>query len=42
MNLDGFAEAGQGPLIFFEMLVFVIILILGLVYAIRKGVLRWE
>jgi len=42
VNLERFAEAGQGALIFFEMLVFVVILILGLVYAIRKGVLRWE
>ncbi len=25
-----------------EMLIFIVILILGLVYAIRKGVLRWE
>jgi len=42
VNLDHFVELGQGALIFFEMLVFVVILILGLVYAIRKGVLRWE
>ena len=42
VNLDTFAEAGQGALIYFEMLAFVVILILGLVYAIRKGVLRWE
>jgi NADH-quinone oxidoreductase subunit A len=25
-----------------EMLVFIAILVLGLVYAIRKGVLRWD
>jgi NADH-quinone oxidoreductase subunit A len=25
-----------------EMLIFIVILVLGLVYAIRKGVLRWE
>jgi NADH:ubiquinone oxidoreductase subunit 3 (subunit A) len=25
-----------------EMLIFILILILGLVYAIRKGVLKWE
>ena len=42
VNLDVFAEAGQGALIYFEMVAFVVILILGLVYAIRKGVLRWE
>ncbi len=27
---------------FVEMLVFIVILLLGLVYAVRKGVLRWE
>ena len=42
VNLDPFAEAGQGALIYFEMVAFVLILVLGLVYAIRKGVLRWE
>ena len=42
VNLEVFADAGQGVLIYFEMVVFVIILILGLVYAIRKGVLKWE
>lgn len=42
VNLDRFAEAGQGVLIYFEMVAFVVILILGLIYAIRKGVLRWE
>ena len=25
-----------------EMLIFIVILVLGLVYAVRKGVLRWE
>jgi NADH-quinone oxidoreductase subunit A len=25
-----------------EMFIFIVILILGLVYAVRKGVLRWE
>ena len=42
VNLDAFAEAGQGVQIYFEMVVFVLILLLGLIYAIRKGVLRWE
>ena len=42
VNLETFAELGQGMLIFFEMVVFVVILVLGLIYAIRKGVLRWE
>ena len=42
VNLDRFAAAGQGALIYFEMVAFVVILFLGLVYAIRKGVLKWE
>ena len=42
VNLDLFAAAGQGALIYFEMVAFVVILFLGLVYAIRKGVLKWE
>ena len=42
VNLEVFADAGQGVLIYFEMVAFVIILILGLVYASRKGVLKWE
>ncbi len=42
VNLDAFADAGQGVQIYFEMVAFVLILLLGLIYAIRKGVLRWE
>ncbi len=42
VSLDAFAEAGQGMLIYFEMVAFVLILLLGLIYAIRKGVLQWE
>ena len=42
VNLDVFADAGNGALIYFEMVAFVVILILGLVFAIRKGVLKWE
>ncbi|GMQ84798.1 MAG: NADH-quinone oxidoreductase subunit NuoA [Acidimicrobiia bacterium] len=42
VNLDGFAEAGLGVQIYLEMVAFVLILLLGLIYAIRKGVLRWE
>ena len=37
-----FKSIGNGALVFFEMVAFVLILFLGLVYAIRKGVLRWE
>ena len=40
--LDYFKGIGNGALVFFEMVAFVVILFLGLVYAIRKGVLRWE
>jgi NADH-quinone oxidoreductase subunit A len=42
VNLDVFAAAGQAAQIYFEMVAFVVILILGLVFAIRKGVLKWE
>ncbi len=42
VNLENFSAAGQGGLLYFEMVAFVLILVLGLVYAIRKGVLKWE
>lgn len=42
VNLDVFAGVGQAAQIYFEMVAFVVILILGLVFAIRKGVLKWE
>ena len=42
VSIDHFKGIGYGGLVFFEMVAFVLILILGLVYAIRKGVLRWE
>ena len=42
VSTDHFKSIGYGGLVFFEMVAFVVILILGLVYAIRKGVLRWE
>lgn len=42
VRLDYFKEIGRGGLVLFEMIFFVAILILGLLYAIRKGVLRWE
>jgi NADH-quinone oxidoreductase subunit A len=42
ISIEQFADAGMGGFIFVEMLIFIVILILGLVYAIRKGVLRWE
>ena len=42
LRIEDFAAAGLGGFIFVEMLIFIVILLLGLVYAIRKGVLRWE
>ncbi len=42
IQIEDFAAAGRGAFIFGEMLVFIVVLVLGLVYAIRKGVLRWE
>ena len=41
-QLESFADAGMGGFILVEMVIFIAILVLGLVYAIRKGVLRWE
>jgi NADH-quinone oxidoreductase subunit A len=42
VSIGHFKAIDYGGLVFFEMVAFVAILILGLVYAIRKGVLRWE
>ena len=42
VNLERFADAGMGAFILVEMVIFIAILVLGLVYALRKGVLRWE
>ena len=42
VSIDYFKSIGNGALVFFEMVAFVVILVLGLIYAIRKGVLRWE
>ena len=42
VSTDYFKSIGNGGVVFFEMVAFVVILMLGLVYAIRKGVLRWE
>jgi NADH-quinone oxidoreductase subunit A len=42
LQLEFFDSIGRGVLALFEMIVFIVILLLGLVYAIRKGVLRWE
>jgi len=42
VSTEYFKGIGNGTLVFFEMVAFVVILFLGLIYAIRKGVLRWE
>jgi NADH-quinone oxidoreductase subunit A len=42
LKVETFANAGMGGYILIEMFVFIGILLLGLVYAIRKGVLKWE
>jgi NADH-quinone oxidoreductase subunit A len=42
IRLDYFAEIGRGAFVLVEMVIFIGILLLGLIYAIRKGVLRWE
>jgi NADH-quinone oxidoreductase subunit A len=44
INLELFSspEMGMGAFILVEMVIFIVILLLGLVYALRKGVLRWE
>lgn len=42
IQLDHFQAAGLGTFILVEMVIFIAILVLGLLYAVRKGVLRWE
>jgi NADH-quinone oxidoreductase subunit A len=44
INLEAFSapDVGLGAFILVEMVIFIVILVLGLVYAIRKGVLKWE
>ena len=37
-----FIEKGQGAFILIEMLVFIVILLVGFVYAWKKGALEWE
>ncbi len=41
-QLERYADAGLGGFVLVEMLIFIAILVLGLVYAIRKGVVKWE
>ena len=40
--IEDFANAGRGLYILIVMLLFILTLLEGLLYAIRKGVLRWE
>jgi NADH-quinone oxidoreductase subunit A len=42
LQLEFFDSIGRGALALAEMIVFIAILLLGLVYAIRKGMLKWE
>ena len=42
IQIESFKEAGSGGFVLVEMIVFIGILVLGLVYAVRKGVLKWE
>jgi NADH-quinone oxidoreductase subunit A len=42
IQLDAFQQAGRGVFILVEMVIFIVILVTGLLYAIRKGVLKWE
>ena len=40
--IENFADAGQGLYVLVVMFLFIFTLFEGLLYAIRKGVLRWE
>jgi len=40
-QLRHFTESGLGAFMFVEMLIFIGMLVLGLIYAWRKGVLKW-
>lgn len=42
MNMLHFKSQGLGLLVLFELLAFVAVLLFGLVYAWKKGVLKWE
>ena len=42
IQLETFQAAGRGLFALIEMFIFIGILVMGLVYAIRKGVLTWE
>jgi len=42
IQLETFSDLGMGTFVLVEMVVFILILVMGLVYAVRKGVLKWE
>lgn len=42
IQLNAFQAAGRGLFALIEMFIFILILLMGLIYAIRKGVLSWE
>jgi NADH-quinone oxidoreductase subunit A len=42
VSLGTFKDAGYGPFWFMEMLVFVVILLVGYVYLLAKGVFNWS
>ena len=42
IQLDDFQASGLGGFILVEMVIFIAILVIGLLYAVRKGVLKWE
>ena len=41
VSLRGFKAAGLGAFAFIDMMVFILILVVGLYYAYRKGALKW-
>ena len=42
LRIEAFADSGQGLYVLIVMFLFIFTLLEGLLYAIRKGVLRWE
>ena len=42
VQIEAFSAGGRGVFILVEMFIFILVLVVGLAYAIRKGVLRWE
>lgn len=41
INFDGFVRRGDGLFILVEMLLFIFLILLGYVYALKKGALDW-